>query len=77
VLTDIQSTLRVGDTLVPMIFISDKTHHSNFAGDKKEWTVYMPIGNLSSKLRQMASTHTVLMVTLVPIAIKNRNILPK
>jgi hypothetical protein len=75
--TDIQSMLRVGETLVPMIFMSDKTHLSNFAGDKKEWPVYMTIGNLSSKLRQMPSTHTVLMVSLVPITIKNRNILPK
>jgi hypothetical protein len=77
VLTDIKSTLRVGDTLVPLIFMSDRTHLSNFAGDKKEWPVYMTIGNLSSKLRQMPSTHRVVMVALLPIPIKNRNILQK
>ena len=66
--------LRVGDTLVPVIFMSDGTHLSNFAGDKKEWPVYMTIGNLSSKIRQMPSTHSVVMVALLPIPIKNRNI---
>jgi hypothetical protein len=54
--------------------MSDGTHLSNFAGDKKEWPVYMTIGNLSSKLRQMPSTHSVVMVALLPIPIKNRNI---
>jgi hypothetical protein len=54
--------------------MSDGTHLSNFAGDKKEWPVYMAIGNLSSKIRQTPSTHSVLMVTLLPIPIKDRNI---
>jgi hypothetical protein len=54
--------------------MSDETHLSNFAGDKKEWPVYMTIGNLSWKIRQMPSTHSVVMVALLPIPIKNRNI---
>jgi hypothetical protein len=37
----------------------------------------MKIGNLSSKIRQMPSTHSVLMVALLPIPIKNRNISQK
>jgi len=74
VLTDVKSTLRVGDILVPLIFMSDGTHLSNFAGDKKEWAVYMIIRNLSSKLHQMTSTHSVVMVALLPMLIKNRNV---
>jgi len=54
--------------------MSHGTHLSNFAGDKKEWPVYMTIGNLSSKIRQMPSTHSVVMVALQPIPIRNRNI---
>ena len=54
--------------------MSDGTHLLNFAGDKKEWPVYMTIRNLSSKIHQMPSTHTVIMVALLPIAIMNRNI---
>jgi len=38
-LIDVKSTLRVGDTLVPLIFMSDGTHLSNFAGDNKVWPV--------------------------------------
>jgi len=52
--------------------MSDGTHLSNFAGDKKEWPVYMTIGNLASKIRQMPSTHSIVMVALLPIPIKNR-----
>jgi len=74
VLTDVKSTLRVGDTLLPLIFMSDGTHLSNFAGDKKEWPIYMTIGNLSSKLRQIPSMHSVIIVALLPIPIKNGNI---
>jgi len=54
--------------------MSDGTHLSNCAGDQKEWPVYMTIGNLSSKIRQMPSTHSVVMVPCLPIPIKNRNI---
>ena len=54
--------------------MSNGTHLSNFAGDKKQWPVYMTIGNLSSKNRQTNSMLSVLMVALLPIPIKNRNI---
>jgi len=74
VLIEVNATLRLGDTLVPLIFMSDRTHLSNFAGDKKEWPVYMTTGNLSWQIRQMPSMHTVVMVALLPIPIKNRNI---
>jgi len=68
---------RVGDTLVPLIFMSDGTHLSNFAGDKKQWPVYIAIGNVSSMIRQMPSTHRVVMLALLLIPIKNHNILQK
>ena len=73
-LMDVKSTLRVGDTLVPLIFMSNRTHLLNFAGDKKEWLVYMTIGNLSSKIRQMPSMHSIVIAALLLIPIKNRNI---
>jgi len=74
VLIEVKATLRLGDTLVPLIFMCDGTHLSNFAGDKKEWPVYMTIGNLSSNIRQMPSARTVVMVGLLPIPITNCNI---
>ena len=74
-LTDVKSTLTVGDTVVPLIFVSDGTHRLTFTGDKIEWRVYMTIGNLSSKLPQKPSTHCVVMLAPLPIPIKNLNIL--
>ncbi|KAF8539102.1 hypothetical protein BDD12DRAFT_715069, partial [Trichophaea hybrida] len=65
---NVKSTLTVGDTLVPLLLLSNGMHLSNFAGDKKEWVLYMTIGNLSSKLCQMPSMHSVIMVALLPIA---------
>jgi hypothetical protein len=57
--------------------MSNGTRLSNFAGDKKECSVYLTIGYLSSQLRNMPSTHGIQMVALLPITIKNRNIPPK
>jgi hypothetical protein len=54
--------------------MSDGTHLSNLAADKQEWPVYMTIGNLSSKVCHMPSMHNVMIVALLPIPIKNRNI---
>ena len=74
VLTDVKSTLRVGDTLVPLMFMSNGTHLSNSAGDNIEWHKYITTGNVSSKLRQMPSTHSGVMVALLPIPITTGNI---
>jgi hypothetical protein len=57
--------------------MSDRTHLSNFSGDKTEWPVYMPITNLSSKICQMLSTYSVVMVAFLPIPIRNCNISQK
>jgi len=77
VLTDDQPTLSVGDTLVRSIFMSDGTFLMNLSRDKTVWPVYITIGNLSSKIREVHSTHSVMMVAHLPIAIQNRNIPPK
>jgi hypothetical protein len=43
---DVWSTIRVGEALIAMIFMSDETHLSNFLGEKTESPEYMIIGNL-------------------------------
>ena len=73
-LTDSKFALRVWDTLVLLIFTSDGTHLSNFASKKTEWTAYITIGNLSSKICQMPSTNRVIRVARLPIWIDNGNI---
>jgi hypothetical protein len=52
------------------MLMSVRTHLPNFARDKKEWPVYMTIGNRWSKVRQIQSTHNVVMVVLLTILIK-------
>jgi len=74
---EVQAMLSLGDTLVPLVFMSNRTHLSNFAGNKNEWLVYMTIGNRSSKIPQIPSMHIVVMVTLLTIPIHNRNIVQK
>ena len=71
---DAKSMLGVGDTLVPLIIMSSRTHLSNFVGHKTEWPVYMTIGNQSSKIRQMPLTHSIEIVAPLRIPIENHNI---
>jgi hypothetical protein len=71
-LIEVKATLRLGDTLVHLILVSDRTHLLNFARDNKQWPVYMTIGNLSSTIHQVLSTHTIVMVALLHISINNR-----
>jgi hypothetical protein len=59
---------------VPLIFLSDATHLTNFAGDGKAWPVYMTIGNLLAAVRNAPSTQSVLLVALLPVPIKLRDI---
>jgi hypothetical protein len=47
-----------------MIFMSDETHLSNFAGDKQVWPVYMTIANVSPKIRLIPSVHTVVVMAV-------------
>jgi hypothetical protein len=77
VLIEVKATLRLGDTLDPVIFMSNEIHVSKIVGHKKEWPVYMTIGNLSLKICQMPSAHSIIMVALLPIPIKKPNIPPK
>ena len=76
-LIEVKATLRQGDRLVSLKFMSNGTHLSNFAGNKKVWPVYMTIGHQSLKIRLMPSMHTIVMVALLPIPIMNHNIPPK
>jgi len=74
VLIEVISTLSFGDTLLPLIFISDGMHHLHFVCNKKESPVYMTLGRLCSKIHQMPSIHSIVIFTLLLILIKNFHI---
>jgi len=54
--------------------MSNWIHLWNFASDRNEWAVNMTIRNVCSKIRQVPAQHNIVMVPLLPISIKNRNI---
>ncbi|KAG9055314.1 hypothetical protein FS842_002523 [Serendipita sp. 407] len=62
-----QAKLRCGATVVPVILGSDKTHLTQFTGDKKAWPVYMSLGNISSKARRGTTMNAWAVIAYIPI----------
>ena len=65
-----KAALDDGDTIVPIIFMSDATHLTNFAGDQKAWPIYMTIGNIVSSARMANALLSVALLALLPIPMK-------
>ena len=61
-----QDKLPARVSLVPFVILSDSTHLTAFVGDTKIWPVYMTIGNLSSVIRMKPTTHSVVMIAVLP-----------
>jgi len=53
--------------IVPLLGSSDQTHHTNFLGDKKEWPVYLSLGNINSTIRSKLSNSASILVALHPV----------
>ncbi|KAG0125070.1 hypothetical protein HOY82DRAFT_493442, partial [Tuber indicum] len=60
-----------GGTLVPLLFTFDKTHLTNFSGDKAAWLVYMSIGKICKDLQRRRSKRAWVLVAFLPISPKN------
>jgi hypothetical protein len=52
---------------VPVLFGSDKTHLTDFTGDKSAWPLYMSIGNIRKDVRRTASRRAWILVAFIPI----------
>ena len=50
-----QEHLPAGGSIIPVMLASDKTHLTNFSGDKSAWPLYMSIGNIRKDVRRTAS----------------------
>jgi hypothetical protein len=62
-----QKLLPPGATIAPVILASDKTHLSNFSGDKQAWPVYLSIGNIAKEIRRKPTHHATVLVGYIPV----------
>jgi hypothetical protein len=63
----LQETLPIGGSLIPVLLGSDKTHLTNFAGDKQAWPLYLSIGNIKSDVRNKPTWRAWILLAYVPI----------
>ncbi|KAI5850792.1 hypothetical protein BZA05DRAFT_338284, partial [Tricharina praecox] len=63
-----------GDTVVLMVFLSNAKHLTNFSGDKKVWPVHMTVGNLSFTIRMAPGQPGILLITLLSLPVKMREV---
>lgn len=56
-----------GSTIVPVLLGSDKTHLTVLAGDKHAWPLYLSIGNINSRIRNMPSKNAWLLIAYLPV----------
>ncbi|KZT36497.1 hypothetical protein SISSUDRAFT_989170, partial [Sistotremastrum suecicum HHB10207 ss-3] len=63
-----QTRLPNSSTIVPIIFATDKTNLSLFAGDKVAWPVCMTIGNIAKDVRRKLSSRAWRLVAYLPVA---------
>ena len=56
-----------GGTLASLLLASDKTHLTNFTGDKAAWPVYMSISNIRKDLRWQGTKCAWVLDALLPI----------
>src|SRR5258705_1398503 len=64
----IKAHLANGSTILGIILASDRTHLTNFTGDKKMHTVYLSIGNISKDVHWKHNSRTWLLVSKIPIS---------
>jgi hypothetical protein len=64
----LQEVFEEGATIIPVILASDKTHLSNFTGDKSAWPVYLMIGNIEKSVRRKPSAHASILIGYIPVS---------
>ncbi|KAF8241410.1 hypothetical protein K440DRAFT_572241 [Wilcoxina mikolae CBS 423.85] len=57
-----------------IVAATDGTYHLNFSVQKTAWPIYMTIGNRSAAARMTNTMHSMLLVPLLPIPVKMRDV---
>jgi hypothetical protein len=53
--------------IVPLLGSSDQTHLTTYSGDKKEWPVYLSLGNINPIIRSMPPNLATILVAHLPV----------
>ena len=64
---EIQEHLPAGGSIIPIILASDKTHLTNFSGDKSAWPLYMSTGNIRKDIWRTVSKRACNLFSFIPI----------
>ena len=62
-----KAQLKVGSTILSIILATDKTHLTNFSGDKSMHAVYMSLGNIHKDAQHKLKNHAWLLVAKTPV----------
>jgi hypothetical protein len=63
----VKETLPLGTTLTGAILATDKTHLTNFSGDKVMYPAYISIGNIYSETRRKLNNHAFMVFAYLPV----------
>lgn len=64
---NLQGKLALGAAIAALLLSSDKTHLTNYSGDKVAWPLYGTLGNIPKHIRRQSSKHATMLLAYLPV----------